>query len=128
MGEQALQMAKAVHYQSAGTVEFLVDKHRNFYFLEMNTRLQGKYSSFLTIYGILLTFMCGITITVEHPITECISGLDLVHHMIRIAAGHPLGLEQSDIELNGWAFEARVYAEDPYRYALCRYAVGSVGR
>lgn len=90
MGEQAVALAKAVKYESAGTVEFLVDKNRNFYFLEMNTRLQ-----------------------VEHPITEYITGLDLVEQMIRVAAGHPLPIQQSDIGIKGWAVESRVYAEDP---------------
>ena len=92
MGEQAVALAKAVGYDSAGTVEFIVDKDRNFYFLEMNTRLQ-----------------------VEHPVTELITGLDLVELMIRSAAGEKLALAQTDVELNGWAVEARVYAEDPYR-------------
>ena len=95
MGEQALRLSKAVNYQSAGTVEMLVDKHRNFYFLEMNTRLQ-----------------------VEHAITEAITGVDLVEQMIRIAAGLPLTLKQSEVGINGWALEARVYAEDPFRNFL----------
>ena len=90
MGEQAVQLAKKVGYSSAGTVEFLVDKHRRFYFLEMNTRLQ-----------------------VEHPITEYITGIDLVEQMIRAAAGQKLRIGQSDVKINGWAFESRVYAEDP---------------
>ncbi|KAJ2767869.1 hypothetical protein IWQ57_003776, partial [Coemansia nantahalensis] len=94
MGEQAVALARSVGYTSAGTVEFLVDKHRNFYFLEMNTRLQ-----------------------VEHPITELITGLDLVEEMIRAAAGLPLTTtRQSDIAINGWAIESRVYAEDPEKY------------
>ncbi len=92
MGKQAIALARAVDYRSAGTVEFIVDKDRNFYFLEMNTRLQ-----------------------VEHPVTELITGLDLVELMIRVAAGEPLGLTQDQIGINGWAIEARVYAEDPYR-------------
>ena len=92
MGEQAVALAKAVGYESAGTCEFLVDKHRNFYFLEMNTRLQ-----------------------VEHPVTEAITGLDLVEHMIRVAAGQPLSFAQKDVRLEGWALESRVYAEDPLR-------------
>lgn len=92
MGEQAVALAKAVHYESAGTVEFLVDKHRQFYFLEMNTRLQ-----------------------VEHPVSELITGVDIVEEMIRVAAGHPLKYKQSDIGINGWAFESRVYAEDPLK-------------
>ncbi len=95
MGAQAVALAKAVDYQSAGTVEFIVDKDRNFYFLEMNTRLQ-----------------------VEHPVTEYITGLDLVEQMIRIAAGEPLPLSQDEVTLSGWAIEARVYAEDPYRNFL----------
>jgi len=95
MGEQAVRLAKAVGYESAGTVEMLVDKHRKFYFLEMNTRLQ-----------------------VEHPITEMITGVDLVEQMIRVAAGHKLPFQQKDIGINGWALEARVYAEDPYRNFL----------
>ena len=92
MGEQAVMLAKAVGYDSAGTVEFIVDKDRNFYFLEMNTRLQ-----------------------VEHPVTELTTGLDLVALMIRSAAGEKLPLAQKDVKLDGWAMEARVYAEDPYR-------------
>lgn len=95
MGEQAVALAKAVDYQSAGTVEFIVDKNRNFYFLEMNTRLQ-----------------------VEHPVTELITGVDLVEQMIRVAAGETLSLKQDDIRLNGWAVESRIYAEDPYRSFL----------
>ena len=95
MGEQAVALAKAVDYSSAGTVEFIVDADRNFYFLEMNTRLQ-----------------------VEHPITEMVTGLDLVELMIRVAAGEPLPLTQDDVRLDGWALEARVYAEDPFRSFL----------
>ncbi|EDQ91197.1 uncharacterized protein MONBRDRAFT_17922 [Monosiga brevicollis MX1] len=93
MGEQACALARAVDYKSAGTVEFLVDSQRNFYFCEMNTRLQ-----------------------VEHPVTELITGVDLVEQMIRVAAGLPLTLKQSDIGIKGWAFESRVYAEDPVKY------------
>ena len=92
MGEQAVALAKAVDYCSAGTVEFIVDGERNFYFLEMNTRLQ-----------------------VEHPVTELITGLDLVEQMIRVAAGEKLSLTQADVKLDGWAIESRLYAEDPYR-------------
>jgi len=92
MGAQAVALAEAVDYRSAGTVEFIVDKNKNFYFLEMNTRIQ-----------------------VEHPVTEMVTGLDLVESMIRIAAGEPLGLNQDDVALTGWALEARVYAEDPLR-------------
>ena len=95
MGEQAVALARAVDYASAGTVEFIVDANRNFYFLEMNTRLQ-----------------------VEHPITEMVTGLDLVELMIRVAAGEPLPLAQDDVKLTGWALEARVYAEDPFRNFL----------
>ena len=95
MGEQAVALARAVDYQSAGTVEFIVDAKRNFYFLEMNTRLQ-----------------------VEHPVTEYITGLDLVEQMLRVAAGEPLSFKQEDIKLKGWAIEARVYAEDPFRNFL----------
>ncbi|MFM8354790.1 MAG: acetyl/propionyl/methylcrotonyl-CoA carboxylase subunit alpha, partial [Gammaproteobacteria bacterium] len=95
MGEQAVAMAKAVEYCSAGTVEFIVDGKRNFYFLEMNTRLQ-----------------------VEHPVTEYVTGLDLVELMIRVAAGEPLPITQDDVKLRGWALEARVYAEDPFRNFL----------
>ncbi len=95
MGEQAVALAKAVDYQSAGTVEFVVGKDRSFYFLEMNTRLQ-----------------------VEHPVTECITGLDLVEQMLRVAAGEPLAFTQAEVKLNGWAIEARVYAEDPFRNFL----------
>ena len=92
MGEQAVTLAKAVDYRSAGTVEFIVDAKKNFYFLEMNTRLQ-----------------------VEHPVTELITGQDLVELMIRIAAGEKLKIKQKDVKLNGWALETRVYAEDPLR-------------
>ncbi|MBN8504397.1 MAG: acetyl/propionyl/methylcrotonyl-CoA carboxylase subunit alpha [Burkholderiales bacterium] len=92
MGEQAVQLAKAVGYQSAGTVEFVVGKDQGFYFLEMNTRLQ-----------------------VEHPVTECITGLDLVEWMLRIAAGEKLSLQQSELKRDGWAMECRINAEDPYR-------------
>src|SRR6516164_3332974 len=92
MGEQAVALAKAVGYDSAGTVEFVAGQDRSFYFLEMNTRLQ-----------------------VEHPVTELVTGIDLVEQMIRVAAGEPLKLKQSDIELIGWAVETRIYAEDPYR-------------
>jgi propionyl-CoA carboxylase alpha chain len=95
MGEQSVALAKAVDYQSAGTVEFIVDRDRNFYFLEMNTRLQ-----------------------VEHPVTELITGIDLVEQMIRVAAGEPLPFTQEDIRLDGWAIESRLYAEDPYRNFL----------
>jgi propionyl-CoA carboxylase alpha chain len=92
MGEQAVALAKAVGYDSAGTVEFVSGQDRSFYFLEMNTRLQ-----------------------VEHPVTELVTGIDLVEQMIRVAAGEPLSLKQSEVKLNGWAVESRVYAEDPYR-------------
>ncbi|MBL8254241.1 MAG: acetyl/propionyl/methylcrotonyl-CoA carboxylase subunit alpha, partial [Candidatus Competibacter sp.] len=95
MGEQAVMLAQAVDYQSAGTVEFIVDAKRNFYFLEMNTRLQ-----------------------VEHPVTEYITGLDLVEQMLRVAAGEKLSFTQDDVKLTGWAIEARVYAEDPFRNFL----------
>ncbi len=95
MGAQAVQLAKAVNYQSAGTVEFVVGKDQSFYFLEMNTRLQ-----------------------VEHPVTECITGVDLVELMIRVAAGEPLPLTQADVKRNGWAIECRINAEDPFRNFL----------
>jgi propionyl-CoA carboxylase alpha chain len=95
MGEQAVALARAVDYCSAGTVEFIVDGKRNFYFLEMNTRLQ-----------------------VEHPVTEFVTGQDLVELMIRVAAGERLPLKQEDVKLKGWALEARVYAEDPFRNFL----------
>ncbi|WP_170460482.1 acetyl-CoA carboxylase biotin carboxylase subunit [Ruegeria arenilitoris] len=95
MGEQAVALAKAVGYASAGTVEFIVDGDKNFYFLEMNTRLQ-----------------------VEHPVTELITGVDLVEQMIRVAAGEPLSITQDDVKLTGWAIENRLYAEDPYRNFL----------
>jgi propionyl-CoA carboxylase alpha chain len=92
MGEQAVALAKAVGYDSAGTVEFVAGQDKSFFFLEMNTRLQ-----------------------VEHPVTELVTGIDLVEQMIRVAAGEPLKLKQSDIKLSGWAVESRIYAEDPYR-------------
>ena len=92
MGEQAVALAMAVDYASAGTVEFIVDGEKNFYFLEMNTRLQ-----------------------VEHPVTELITGVDLVEQMIRVAAGEKLSITQGDVKLTGWAIENRLYAEDPYR-------------
>src|SRR5947208_12436339 len=96
MGEQAVALARAVGYHSAGTVELIVNgadpTGKSFYFLEMNTRLQ-----------------------VEHPVTEKVTGLDLVEQMIRIAAGEKLAFTQDDVKLNGWAVETRVYAEDPYR-------------
>ena len=95
MGEQACALAQAVGYASAGTVEFIVDGKKNFYFLEMNTRLQ-----------------------VEHPVTELITGIDLVEQMIRVAAGEKLSFGQDDVKLNGWAMESRLYAEDPYRNFL----------
>ena len=92
MGARAVALARAVDYRSAGTVEFIVDRERNFYFLEMNTRLQ-----------------------VEHPVTEMVTGLDLVEQMLRVAAGAPLGFGQEDVRLDGWSIEARVYAERPER-------------
>jgi propionyl-CoA carboxylase alpha chain len=95
MGEQAVSLCEAVKYKSAGTVEMLVDSQKNFFFLEMNTRLQ-----------------------VEHPVTEYITGIDLVEEMIRVAAGHPLSVTQEDIKIKGWSMEARVYAEDPLRNFL----------
>ncbi|MBL8288492.1 MAG: acetyl/propionyl/methylcrotonyl-CoA carboxylase subunit alpha [Rubrivivax sp.] len=100
MGEQAVALAKAVKYQSAGTVEFVVGKDQSFYFLEMNTRLQ-----------------------VEHPVTECITGVDLVELMIRVAAGEKLPFAQGDVRRDGWAIECRINAEDPFRGFL-----PSVGR
>ncbi|MCG6858677.1 MAG: acetyl/propionyl/methylcrotonyl-CoA carboxylase subunit alpha [Salaquimonas sp.] len=111
MGEQAVALAKAVDYSSAGTVEFIVDAEKNFYFLEMNTRLQ-----------------------VEHPVTELITGIDLVEQMIRVAAGEKLKIAQKDVKLDGWAIESRLYAEDPYRNflpsigRLTRYAPPPQGR
>ncbi len=95
MGAQAVALAKAAGYDSAGTVEFIAGQDRQFYFLEMNTRLQ-----------------------VEHPVTELVTGLDLVEQMIRVAAGEKLGIRQSDVKLTGWAVESRIYAEDPYRNFL----------
>jgi propionyl-CoA carboxylase alpha chain len=95
MGEQAVALAKAVGYDSAGTVEFVAGQDKSFFFLEMNTRLQ-----------------------VEHPVTELVTGIDLVEQMIRVAAGEPLSITQSDVKLAGWAVESRVYAEDPYRNFL----------
>src|SRR5216110_3334016 len=95
MGAQAVALATAVGYDSAGTVEFVADQDRRFYFLEMNTRLQ-----------------------VEHPVTELVTGIDLVEQMIRVAAGEKLTLSQKDVKLSGWAVESRVYAEDPFRNFL----------
>src|SRR6188508_2673805 len=100
MGEQAVALAKAVGYDSAGTVEFVAAQDKSFYFLEMNTRLQ-----------------------VEHPVTELVTGFDLVEQMIRVAAGEKLSIRQSDVKLSGWAVESRIYAEDPLRNFL-----PSVGR
>jgi len=110
MGEQAVALAKAVGYDSAGTVEFVAGQDRSFFFLEMNTRLQ-----------------------VEHPVTELITGIDLVEQMIRVAAGEKLELAQGDVKLKGWAVESRIYAEDPYRNfmpstgRLVRYAPPAEG-
>lgn len=101
MGEEALMLARAVEYSSAGTCEFLVDSQRNFYFLEMNTRLQ-----------------------VEHAISECITGVDIVEEMLRVAKGHKLRFQQKDIGIKGWAIESRVYAEDPYK----NFGLPSIGR
>ena len=95
MGAQAVALAMAVNYDSAGTVEFVVGQDKSFYFLEMNTRLQ-----------------------VEHPVTELITGVDLVEQMIRVAAGEPLNFDQTDLKIKGWAIESRIYAEDPYRNFL----------
>ncbi|QDF38593.1 acetyl/propionyl/methylcrotonyl-CoA carboxylase subunit alpha [Bradyrhizobium symbiodeficiens] len=95
MGEQAVALAKAVNYDSAGTVEFVAGQDKSFYFLEMNTRLQ-----------------------VEHPVTELVTGIDLVEQMIRVAAGEKLGIAQKDVTLTGWAVESRLYAEDPFRNFL----------
>ncbi len=95
MGEQAVALARAVNYDSAGTIEFVVGQDQSFYFLEMNTRLQ-----------------------VEHPVTELVTGVDLVEHMIRVAAGEKLSITQDDVTLNGWAIESRIYAEDPFRNFL----------
>jgi propionyl-CoA carboxylase alpha chain len=114
MGAQAVALAKAVNYDSAGTVEFVAGQDKSFFFLEMNTRLQ-----------------------VEHPVTELITGLDLVEQMIRVAAGESLAFEQKDLKIDGWAIESRIYAEDPYRGflpsigRLSRYrppAEGQVGK
>ena len=95
MGEQAVALAKAVGYDSAGTVEFVAGQDKSFFFLEMNTRLQ-----------------------VEHPVTELVTGIDLVEQMIRVAAGEKLKIKQADVKLNGWAVESRIYAEDPFRNFL----------
>ncbi len=95
MGAQAVALAQAVNYDSAGTVEFVAGQDKSFYFLEMNTRLQ-----------------------VEHPVTELITGVDLVEQMLRVAAGEPLGFQQADLSIEGWAIESRIYAEDPYRKFL----------
>src|SRR5690606_12068808 len=92
MGAQAVALAREVGYPSAGTVEFIVGADRSLYFLEMNTRLQA-----------------------EHPVTEGVTGLDLVEQMIRVAAGEKLGFAQEDVKLQGWSVETRIYAEDPYR-------------
>ncbi len=95
MGEVAVAAAKAVDYVNAGTIEFLVDRDRNFYFLEMNTRLQ-----------------------VEHPVTELVTGIDIVQEQLRIARGRRLRLQQEDVRMQGWAIECRVNAEDPYNNYL----------
>jgi propionyl-CoA carboxylase alpha chain len=93
LGSQAVKLAQSVGYDSAGTVEFLIDKEKNYYFLEMNTRLQ-----------------------VEHPVTEYVTGMDLVKEMIEIAKGSPLSFQQSDIQVKGWSIESRIYAEDSTRF------------
>lgn len=103
MGEQSCALADAVSYCSAGTVEFIVDSKKNFYFLEMNTRLQ-----------------------VEHPVTELITGIDLVEQMIRIAWGEKLSISQNNVTINGWAIESRIYAEDPYRNFLPSIKIGKI--
>ncbi|MHB1128347.1 MAG: ATP-binding protein, partial [Bacillota bacterium] len=90
MGEIAVKAAQAINYSNAGTIEFLLDKHNNFYFMEMNTRIQ-----------------------VEHPVTEMVTSIDLIREQIRIAAGEPLGFNQEDIEIKGWSIECRINAEDP---------------
>src|ERR1044071_3199965 len=95
MGEQAVALAKAVGYDSAGTVEFVAGQDKSFFFLEMNTRLQ-----------------------VEHPVTELVTGIDLVEQMIRAAAGEKLAVSQQDVTMSGWAVESRIYAEDPSRNLL----------
>ena len=95
MGKQAIKLAQEVDYSSAGTVEFIVDKNKNFYFLEMNTRLQ-----------------------VEHPVTELVTGIDLVEQMINVASGKKLKIKQEDVKLNGSAIESRIYAENPYKNFL----------
>lgn len=92
MGNQAVALCRQLGYFSVGTVEFLMDQTKQFYFLEMNTRLQ-----------------------VEHPVTECITGIDMIEEMFRVAKGFPLRMTQADVKINGWAIESRVYAEDPYR-------------
>lgn len=112
MGEQAISLVNAVGYKSAGTVEFLVDSNRNFYFLEMNTRLQVEHPITEYITGMLL-FLLSPLLFAHSP-----AGVDLVEGMIRVAAGAPLRLKQSDINIKGWAMESRVYAEDPYRNFL----------
>ncbi|KAF7278053.1 hypothetical protein GWI33_008824 [Rhynchophorus ferrugineus] len=101
MGQQAIALCKELNYSSAGTIEFLIDQRRNFYFLEMNTRLQ-----------------------VEHPITECITNIDIVEQMFRIAMGCQLNIKQEDVKIDGWAIENRIYAEDPYR----SFGIPSIGR
>src|SRR5690348_15831189 len=111
MGEQAVALAKTVNYHSAGTVEFVAGQDKSFYFLEMNTRLQ-----------------------VEHPVTELVTGIDLVEQMIRVAAGEKLSIAQKAVTLTGWAVESRVYAEDPFRNflpsigRLVKYAPPAEGR
>ncbi|XP_050302612.1 propionyl-CoA carboxylase alpha chain, mitochondrial-like isoform X2 [Anthonomus grandis grandis] len=101
MGQQAVSLCQKLKYYSVGTVEFLIDKNKNFYFLEMNTRLQ-----------------------VEHPITECITGIDLIKEMFKVAKGQKLTINQDDITIDGWAIESRVYAEDPYK----QFGLPSIGR
>ncbi|XP_054430320.1 propionyl-CoA carboxylase alpha chain, mitochondrial isoform X2 [Pteronotus mesoamericanus] len=154
MGEQAVALAKAVKYSSAGTVEFLVDSKKNFYFLEMNTRLQvpatwkigdSCLKAHLPVEAEVFirrkrgteekdqgrgmkSSLCANEDSpfhkVEHPVTECITGLDLVQEMIRVAKGYPLRHTQADIPINGWAVECRVYAEDPYK----SFGLPSIGR
>ena len=132
MGEQAVSLAKAVGYDSAGTCEFLVDGDKNFYFLEINTRLQVEHPISEAITGDdfdemktkLIRGKSARILDTDLSVFSSRSGIDLVHHMLRVAKGHKLRHAQSDIGIRGWSLESRVYAEDPTK----NFGLPSVGR